>query len=60
MRRRLDGVKAKELKAFMEGYDRAALPNVEQGKEKNSGNAAPRTAPPNCRTCKKKSSGKTL
>jgi len=32
--RRLEGVKAKELKAFMEGTDRAALPSVEQGKEK--------------------------
>ena len=32
--RRLEGVKAKELNAFMEGTDRAALPSVEQGKEK--------------------------
>jgi hypothetical protein len=32
--RRLDGITAKQLNAFMEGIDRAALPSVSQGKEK--------------------------
>ena len=32
--RRLDGVNTKQLNAFMEGFDRATLPTVEQAKER--------------------------